>query len=95
MAYDLHDSKGFVGGGPNINGLRALKIELSHVSPAVYPQMAMFMTYGYATSPLRLKYEAAALSKQCKDPGVKNTLLEISKISAKADSIVILHNHVS
>jgi hypothetical protein len=94
MAYDLHDEKGYVGGGPSINGLRALKADLVHVSPNVYPQMAMLLTHGFANSPLRLKYEAAALSKLVKNMGPRKTLIEIGKIAAKSKTIVILHNHL-
>jgi len=95
MAYDLHDEKGFVGGGPSINGLRVLKASLQHISPAVYPQMASLMKYGYANSPLRLKYETMALVKGVKDIGAKSTLVQIGKVAAKARTIVILHAHTN
>lgn len=95
MAYDLHDEKGFVGGGPSINGLRTLKAALASISPAVYPQMASLIKHGYANSPLRLKYETQALIKATNDLGAKSTLTQIGKVAAKAKSIVILHDHVN
>lgn len=94
-AYDLYDEKGFVGGGPSINGLRVLKASLKSISPAVYPQMASLLKYGYANSPLRLKYEVVALCKAAKDLGAKNTLVQIGKVASKAKNIVILYDHVS
>lgn len=95
MAYDLHDEQGFVAGGPSIGGLTDLRKSLSTISPAVYPQMASLLTYGFCSSPIRLKYEAVALSKQAQPASVKKTLIELGKAAAKSRTIVILHNHVS
>lgn len=93
MAYEIDDEQGFVAGGPSIGGLSDLKAELKQVSPAVYPQMANLLTYGYANSPTRLKYEAIALSKIVKSPTVKATLIELGKAASKAITVVILHDN--
>jgi hypothetical protein len=94
MAYDIYDEKDYVAGGPSIGGLSDLKDELKRISPATYPQMASLLTYGFAKSPMRLKYEAMALSKQVQSPTVKATLIELGKAAAKSQTIVILHNHL-
>lgn len=93
MAYEIDDEQGFVAGGPSIGGLSDLKEELKHISPATYPQMANLLTYGYANSPSRLKYEVVALSRIVKSATVKQTLIELGKAAAKAVTIVILHDN--
>lgn len=95
MAFDIHDAKGFVAGGPSIGGLQNLRADLKSISKAAYPQLEALLTYGYATNPQRLKFEVQALSKQCPTDTVKQTLLEIGAAASKAKEIVILHNHVS
>lgn len=94
MAYDIMNERGFVSGGPSIGGLDNIKTALDSISSATYPEMAAFLKYGFSTRPIRLKYEANALSKFMYDPTVKASLINIGLAASKSNDIVILHNHM-
>lgn len=95
MSYDIYDEKGYVAGGPSIGGMSDLKNAIKPLSAATYPQMSSLLKFGYSASPIRLKYEAMKLGKQVQSSTVAATLVELGKAAAKAQHIVILHNHLS
>jgi len=94
MSYDIYDQQGYVGTGPSIKGWTDLQKALSDKNEILYPQMSSMVKRGYANSPVRLKLECIALSKIVPQVDVKKTLIAIGKACAKAQAIVILHNHI-
>lgn len=90
MSYDLYNEKGYIGPGPCINGLKALKTAVKGLSTIKYPTIAQLLKHGYAVSPILLKHEAMEVSKQVTDKGVKASLIDIGKAASKSNDIVIL-----
>lgn len=94
MAYYIYDYNGLIDSGPSIGGLRDLKADLDkHVINAEkFPQMALFLKQGFASSPIRFRIELIALEQIVKDETVKSSLTMLANAVSKCKEIVILRD---
>jgi hypothetical protein len=91
MPYEIFDSKGHIGKGPSINGLRKLKDELDSLADAhSFFQLNMFLRRGYASSVTRFREELAQLEHLAKDHAAKDSLRQLEALSHKCSDVVIL-----
>jgi hypothetical protein len=91
--YEIFDTRGHVGRGPNANSLRKLKKALDSLAqPHNYFQVRMFLNQGYASSPLHFSAELAQLADFVADETTRDSLKQLQAVAQKCSNIVILES---
>ena len=91
MAYNYEDSRGWIALGPNISGAKALLDEVKKSAPRkAYPVLHELLTEGCTDSPKLLKGEAQLLAEKTEDKDVKDTLLRLADVAAKAKGYLMM-----
>ena len=91
MAYNYEDSQGWMALGPNISGAKALIDEVKKNAPRkAYPVLHELLTRGNTDSPKLLKVEAQRLAEKTRDKDVKDTLLRLAGVAARAKGYLMV-----
>jgi hypothetical protein len=91
VAYNYEDSKGWMALGPNISGAAALLHAVKKNAPRkAYPVLHELLTEGSTDSPELLRAEAQRLAEKTRDKDVKDTLLRLARVAAKAKGYLMM-----
>jgi hypothetical protein len=96
LSYDIFGEHGYVDGGPNINGLRAFRSEVSQrANRGRFPHIEAFLEDRCSSKPRLLARECRALAPTIKNVDVRFTCEELAKAAMRSGRVVKLSDGVS
>jgi hypothetical protein len=96
LSYDIFGEHGYVDGGPNINGLRAFRAEVSRrANRGRFPHIEAFLEDGCSSKPRLLARECRTLAPTIKNVDVRFTCEELAKAAMRSGRVVMLSDGVS